>query len=198
MAKSSPTDRFDAVPDNLVRVGAHRAAARRGRGWIAFAWAALVTGVLVAAGAFGLSVFAGSINGLPLSSLPFSTPTPEPSAPSVPSPSVSVVQTAPPVVDPAIAITVLNGTTTTGLANRVGDILVAKGWGGAATGVGTRANAAVSTIPTTVVFYADPIHEGAARALVQAVGVGEIRLGNDYPSSPMTVLVGSDYIPPAG
>ena len=61
------TDRFDSVPDDLLRTGAHRSAPKRGRGWIAFAWAALATGVLVAAGLFGLAVIRGTIE------LPFAT-----------------------------------------------------------------------------------------------------------------------------
>src|SRR3954466_6499901 len=51
---SLPRDQFDDVPDD-GRVGAHRAPAPRGRGWIGFAWAALATGVLVVAGIFLLS-----------------------------------------------------------------------------------------------------------------------------------------------
>ena len=50
-------DRFDNLPEGLLRIGAHRAAAKRGRGWIAFAWAALATGILVALGLYGLAIF---------------------------------------------------------------------------------------------------------------------------------------------
>ena len=50
-----PRDRFDDVPADLARVGAHRAPARRGRGFVTFAWAALATGALVGAGVLGLS-----------------------------------------------------------------------------------------------------------------------------------------------
>ena len=103
----------------------------------------------------------------------------------------------------------LNGTTTTGLANTAADALVAAGWCGATgtssaeegpcagTGVtGSRANAGADDVEATVVFYPDASDEGAARALVQSLGVGEIRLSNDYPESPLTVLLGSDFVPP--
>lgn len=189
MATHFPQDRFDSLPEELDRVGAHRAPARRGRGWIAFAWAALATGLLVAGGVVGLSVFTNSLS----FELPFAD-----AAPSTSAPAEEPVETAAPVLDPAIPITVLNGTTTTGLANTVGDLLEAEGWGGAAIGIGTRTTAAAQDVANTAVFYSDPVNEGAARALVESLGVGEIRLGDDYPNSPMTVLLGADYVPPAG
>lgn len=202
MATSFPPDRFDDIPDELVRVGAHRAPARRGRGWIAFAWAALATGVLVAAGVIGLAVFTNAIN----FDLPFSAQGSDVSAPGEP-----VVETAAPVLDPAVAITVLNGTATAGLANAVGDELVAQGWCGATgetpaedgpcagvVGKGSRVSAAANDIAATVVYYGDPVNEGAARALVEALGVGEVRLSADFPNSPMTIVLGSDYQPAAG
>ncbi len=52
---SFPRDRFDDLPVDLSRVGAHRAPAKRFRGLVAIAWAALVTGILVGAGVLGLN-----------------------------------------------------------------------------------------------------------------------------------------------
>jgi len=184
------TDRFDSVPDDLLRNGAHRSAPKRGRGWIAFAWAALATGVLVAAGLFGLAVIRGTIE------LPFATasarattkPTPTPT----PSPSIEMK------INPALAITILNGTKTKGLAAAVGDNLVKQGWSGAAPGIGSRTNAGSSDITKTVVYYADAANESAARAMVLSLKIGEIRLSSAFPGSPITVVIGSDYVPPAG
>lgn len=177
----APLDRFDDIPDDLVRTGAHRAPARRGRGWIAFAWAALATGLLVAAGVVALSAFSDRVN----LELPFETG----AATTSESPDVAVT----PLLDPAIAISVLNGTTTQGLANTVGDDLVEQGWGGAALGVGSRANAGANDVAATVVYYTDAANEAAALALVESLGVGEVRLSPDYPANPITVLLGSDY-----
>ena len=178
-----PKDRFDERPDDLLRVGAHRAAAKKGRGWIGFGWAALATVVLVVAGLTALSLATDNVN----FDLPFfsssDTPTPTPTT------------TAAPKVDPALAISILNGTPTQGLANQIGDALVTQGWNGAAVGVGSRANAASNNIATTTVFYSDPVNEGAARVLVLALKVGQIRLANNYPGSPITVLIGLDYRP---
>ncbi|CAN5125674.1 hypothetical protein BH09ACT3_BH09ACT3_05290 [soil metagenome] len=180
-------DRFDSVPDDLLRTGAHRAPARKGHGWISFAWAALATGVLVVAGVVGLSV----VNGTLEIDFPFlageesATPTPTPT------------QTAEPLLDPAVPITILNGTPTAGLATQVGDLLVAQGWGGASIETGSRANAAQRDVEDTVVYYSDPANEGAARALVLALQVGEIKLSDVYTASPLTIVLGADYKPAA-
>ena len=84
---------------------------------------------------------------------------------------------------------------TRGLANQVGDELVAEGWDGAAVGVGSRANASSQDIDKTVVYYSDPADEAAARALVLALKVGDVVLSDDFPGSPVTILIGSDYRP---
>ncbi len=184
MAKFPP-DRFDDVPADILRVGAHRAPKKKGRGWIAFAWAVVATIVLTGAGLFGLAAIDSNIN----FDLPFfageKTPTPTPT----PTP------TAEPTLDPGVPLTILNGTPTVGLANQVGDALVAKGWNGAAQGVGSRANASTTDVDETTVYYADPSLEGAARGLVLALGVGKIRLSTDFPGSQITIVIGSDYIP---
>ena len=181
-----PKDRFDEIPDGVKRVGAHRAPASRARGWIGLGWAALATVVLVVAGVFALSVLNDDFR-LPF----FQAEEEEPTF----APTVSEEPEAEPVLDPAVAITVLNGTPMAGLATTVGDELVAKGWGGAALGVGSRANAADRDIDDTVIYYGDPALEGAARQLVIDIGEGEVRLSDDYPNSPITVVLGADYRP---
>ena len=64
MASQTP-DRFDRLPADLERVGAHRSTEKQGRGWVGFAWAALATGILVVGGLFGLSVLGTVDLGLP-------------------------------------------------------------------------------------------------------------------------------------
>ena len=188
------TDRFDSVPDDLLRTGAHRAAPKRGRRWIAFAWAALATGVLVAAGLFGLAVIRGTIE------LPFATPsaiaTPTPTA--TPKPTTTPPPTVKAKINPALSIAILNGTKTKGLATAAGNDLVKQGWAGASEKIGSRTNAASSDITKTLIYYADAANEGAARAMVLSLKIGEIRLSAAYPGSPITVVLGSDYVRPAG
>lgn len=183
-----PEDRFDSIPDDLQRVGAHRAPDKKGRGWIGFGWAALATVVLTVGGLGAVAAIDSSIN----FDLPFlggqqeeETPTPTPT----PTPD------APPQLDPEVPLTVLNGTPTVGLANRVGDALVAEGWAGAALGIGSRANASTDDIEETVVYYNDHVYESAARALVLSLGAGEIRFSEDFPNSPIVIVVGLDYVP---
>ncbi|MCU1414100.1 MAG: hypothetical protein JWN80_1440 [Microbacteriaceae bacterium] len=174
-------DRFDSVPDDLLRTGAHRGPQKRGRGWITFAWAALATGILVVVGLLGLAIVNGKLAN------PFASSSVAASATPTPTPTMT------PLLNPTIAITVLNGTATANLANSVGDNLVKQGWGGAAQGVGSRANASATDVKQTVVYYSDPANEGAARALVLSLKVGTIQLSDVYSQSPLTVVIGSDY-----
>jgi hypothetical protein len=174
-------DRFDSVPDDLLRTGAHRGPAKKGAGWIVFAWAALATVVLVGIGLLGLAIVNGKLDN------PFAA------ASSSPTPTATPTPTASPKLDASVPITVLNGTTASSLANEVGDNLVKQGWAGAAIGIGSRANAATSDIKQTVVYYSSPADEGAARALVLSLKVGTISLSDVYSESPITVVIGSDY-----
>lgn len=177
-------DRFDDIPDDLPRVGAHRAPAEPARRWIAVAWAALATVLLVAGGLFALSLLNPDLD---LRVPGSDSAAPDPVDPAPEQPAVE------PLLDPTVPITVLNGTATQGLASQVGDSLVAQGWEGASTDVGSRAQAAVNDVALTQVFYNDPVNEAAARMLIQHLGVGELRLSNDYPASPLVVLIGADY-----
>ncbi len=103
---SYPKDRFDDLPPDLNRVGAHRAVPKGGRGWIAFAWAALASGVLVLAGLLGIAYLGNIDLGLfPIASTPTPTPTPTPTAEPLTDPALIATLGA----DRAISITVLNG-----------------------------------------------------------------------------------------
>jgi len=176
-----PRDQFDDIPVDLARVGAHRAPARAGRGWITFAWAALFTGLFVIGGVAALNAYRGLSF---LGEAPPVTVTP------------SVEATADPVLDPAlidpgraISITILNGTSTIDLENVAGDALV--GWP-----VGARLVASDRTEETTVVYYSNPADEDVARGLVIALGTGEVLESTAYPGAPVTVVLGADYLPP--
>ena len=179
-----PQDRFDSVPDDLLRSGAHRGSAQKGHGWVVFAGAALATGALIVAGLIGLAVIRGTIE------LPFFA------AGKTSAPTLTSKPTAVPSINPALSITILNGTETNGLQKAAGDNLVKQGWAGASADTGSRANAATRNLTKTLVYYSDPANEGAARALVVSLKVGDIRLSGAYPQSPLTVVLGSDYVAP--
>lgn len=172
-----------------MRVGAHRAPLKKGRGWITFGWAALASLVLIVAGLYGLSrVIDGISFDLPI----FSGETPG----ATPAPTSSSVE---PVLDPAtidearqISITVLNGTTMVGLHDTAGAFLTGAGWP-----VGAMAPATADDVPETFIYYSDPANEDIARGLVVALGVGEIRLSDAFLGAPITIVLGTDYVEPA-
>jgi hypothetical protein len=183
---SYPKDQFDKLPDDLTRVGAHRAPQRGGRGWIGFAWAVLATAVLVIAGLFGLSKFLGVEVGLPFfAQPPTATPTPTPTPTAKP-------LTDPTTIDPAraIKITVLNGTKTAGLQDTVAASLTAAKWP-----IASATLASQTDIAKTTVYYSNPLNEDIARGLVLAIGVGDIRLvsADTFPGSSLTIVLGADY-----
>lgn len=192
MATSFQHDRFDELPDDLQRVGAHRVPRKPGRRWVGFAWAALATVVLVGAGVVGLMVLNGQLDagsdtsaGAPSASAPAAT---EGEAPVDAPPPVE------PIVDPALAVTVLNGTPTTGVAGAVGDLLTEAGWT-----VATRSNAATEDFTTTTVYYGDPALEAAAKGIVLSLPNATIAQSDDFAelgSASLVVVVGSDYVLP--
>jgi hypothetical protein len=179
-----PRDRFDDIPSDLQRVGAHRSPRPRGRGWVTFAWAALITGIFVGVGVIGMSVINDRVsfnNVFDFGADPTQATTPPP--------------TVVPVVDPAVDVIVLNGTATDGLATQVGDLLVSKGWT-----VSSRSNASDDTITTTTIYYADPAQEAAALGLAQSLGNAQIKLSTQFAipdTVRIAVVLGSDYKPAA-
>lgn len=189
-----PRDRFDDVPRDSGRVGAHRAVPRAGGGWRAFAWAALATGVLVAAGVAWLAVANQSFQFTnPLSSAS-SAPAEDPAAseddtqePEATAETVAPV-TDPSQVDPDVTtITVLNGTDTAGLAARAADALADAGWT-----VGSQGNASDGA-PTSIVYWSAAEDEGVALGLAQELGIGTVQQSSAFPGAAVTVVLGDDY-----
>ena len=176
-----PKDQFDDIPADLARVGAHRAPAKAGHGWITFAWAALFTGIFVIAGVGGLTL---------LKNQSFFGGAPDTGATASAEPTADPI-TDPTVIDPirAITITILNGTTTVDLQKKAGADLTAKGWP-----VGTLATSTERDEETTIVYYSNPDDEDVARGVVLALGVGEIRESTAFQGAPITVVLGADYL----
>lgn len=180
MATSYPRDRFDEIPENLQRVGAHRAPRKKHAGLIRFAWALLAVAAIVAIGVAALFLATGRIDPGKLFA-PGTTQTTQPS---------KTPTQAAPTVDPSLDVTVLNGTPTDGLATTVGDLLTAKGWT-----VTARLDADDRQIAETRVYYLDPADEGAARGLAEALGNAQIALSSESTElgTPLIVVVGTDY-----
>ncbi len=172
-----PRDRFDDVPHDSHRVGAHRAAPRRGDRWMLLGAWVLAAALLTVAGVLGLSSFGST--GIDLGDLGGSSQNPGSAA-------------ADPVTDPSqlpdgATIAVLNGTTARGLADEVADSLAEAGWP-----IDSRGNTANPDVKTTTVYYADPADEGLARGLLLAIGdVGQVVESDAFPSA-LTIVLGAD------
>jgi hypothetical protein len=188
---STPRDRFDDLPDDLTRVGAHRAPAKRGRGWVNFAWAALATGVLIVGGLYGLSRVNPAIS-FEIPDLgggvaePGTTATPQPEATPLTDPSL---------VDPALelSISVLNGSPTTGQQNAAAEQIALAGWPEPAAAV-----ASARDQESTIIYYNGAQYEPIALGLAQLLGTDPANIVNSdaYPGAPVTILLGADYVPP--
>ena len=187
MAEFEP-DRFDEIPAELGRVGAHRAPRRRGRAAIAIAWAALASGVLVVAGLWGLSLITDRVS----FEIPgFDTAEPMPTPTETPSPTPTVE----PITDPELAdlprgftITILNGAGVDGLGSAARDLLREAGWR-----VGTVTSAAQDDLAETVVFYSNPELEAVAFGMAVLLGTGEIEQSDAFPGAPITIALGADF-----
>lgn len=176
MSEKFPTDRFDDVPPEIQRVGAHRSSGRSLSPWLIFAWAALVTGLIVGG---STAYILGSSGKLQAFLFPVSTPTPTPTP------------TATPTLAPDLAVNVFNATPIVGLATTVGNQLAAAG-----VPVGVKANASVTDAKKTIVFYSTKAAEGAARGVCVALKNScQIKLTSAYASSqaPLTLVLGADY-----
>ncbi|TFD30694.1 LytR C-terminal domain-containing protein [Cryobacterium cryoconiti] len=191
MPTSYEKDRFDHLPHDLARVGAHRAPGKKGRGWIGFWWALGATVVLVGAGVFGLAMLNNNLDfELPGATTAASTAeTSDPASPAeAPAPAPAPAAT----VDPSLTVTVLNGTAGDGVARAVGDLLETEGWT-----LGELDNASTEDVPTTIVYYADETLEGAARGVAASLPGSDVLLSSDFADSAasLTVVVGNDYEP---
>jgi hypothetical protein len=175
MAQNTPRDRFDDVPVDLARIGAHRAP-RRGRAFVTFAWAALATGVLVGAGVLALNGIEGNVSSAGAGSSVSST-----SASAAPAPTV----------DPALDVVLLNATTTNGLAATASTKAEADGWK-----VGSTANASSNDVKTSTVYYTESSQQGAALGLAKSLGITRTALSQQFAvagKSRLTVVLGGDF-----
>ncbi|MDQ1215778.1 LytR C-terminal domain-containing protein [Microbacterium arborescens] len=179
-----PKDRFDELPADSTRVGAHRAENPRLRAGVVLAWAAGAVLVLVAAGIVGTMIVTGRIALFPA----------EPTATAV----VEAPVEADPVVDTSYPVLILNATSERGLATALRDTVVGAGWNSDVVDAG---DASTHDFATTTIFYVNAEDEGAARGLAQVIGGADVEMSEAYagpdaadgtPSKQLTVVVGED------
>jgi LytR cell envelope-related transcriptional attenuator len=141
--------------------------------------------VLVVGGLYVLSTFNSSIK-FGLGSSAGSTPTPT----GTPTPVITPIEnpTAPEVASRNITIVVLNGTAVVGLQNKAAAKLTAKGWN-----VSGTSNSTATNIKTSTVYYSSSKDQDVAEGIQILLGAHDIQFSSAYPSSPITVVVGSDF-----
>lgn len=155
-----PKDRFDDLPADTERVGAHRAENPHIRGGFVVLWSAVAVIALVAVGIFGTMIATGRITLFP-----------------APSASATAAPAASPVIDTSFQVYVLNATPQSGLASTVAADVVAAGWSDDDV---YPTEAEDDSFETTTVYYAAPEDEGAARGLAEAIGGAEVQLNDSY------------------
>lgn len=176
-------DEFDRVPETSTRQGVHRAVAesrrRRLAPILAVGAAALAVGLVaflilpklgLSTGGTSAAVSAEQGAG----SAPASTASSPPSASAAPSgtPSASATPSATPTPTPTAAVdktqpvAIFNGTTTAGLASRVGATVSTAGWT-----LGELGNWGGAPQQRSVVFYSGAAQKGNAEALGQLLGI---------------------------
>lgn len=174
-----PRDRFDDLPEDGGRIGAHRAEQPRLHGWVILMWAVAATAVLIVLGVFGTLLASGRIELFP---------EPAPTSTVAPVPGVE------PVVDTSYGVLILNATPEEGLATQTKDVVVAAGW--AADDV-LASEAGSDDFAETTVYYVDAADEAAAAGLADVIGGANIEQSDVYQptdpeSSQLTIVLGLD------
>jgi hypothetical protein len=192
MAQQFPKDRFDVVPTDLDRIGAHRAPRHRWRGLLWLVWCLVAILVIVGAGWIYLHVldrnlFGGSAEPQPTitetrRATPTVTPTPTATPTATPTPTATMV--------PSTTIKILNGVGRAGLAADAKNKLQTAGWTTVSTG-----DAKQLGVPTTTVYYSDPTLRGVALGVAQSLGTTAVAQSDEYASegTQLTVVLGADY-----
>ena len=184
-------DEFDRVPETSTRQGVHRAVAEtRGRrrlgSILAVGTAALAVGLVAflilptlgfSAAGETMAVSAEQVGSSATASPAPTTSTPEPASPqpsspapvsaeAVAAPSPSATPSAAALVDKTQPVAVFNGTTTAGLANRVGGTVSTAGWT-----IGALGNWGGAPQQRSVIFYSGAAQKSNAEALGKLLGI---------------------------
>ncbi|GAA4184684.1 hypothetical protein GCM10022288_05730 [Gryllotalpicola kribbensis] len=192
MAQQFPKDRFDVVPTDLERVGAHRAPRRRGQGLLWLVWCLVAVLVIVGAGWVYLHLLDSNV-GHSSDSQPTITETATPQGTGTGSASPTQTATATPTptatIVPSAQLSVLNGTGRAGLAASAATKLKGAGWATISTGNAPQDAA------TTAVYYSDPAQRGVALGVAQSLGVATVTQSDQFAGAGavVTVVLGADY-----
>ncbi|MEO3932140.1 LytR C-terminal domain-containing protein [Micrococcaceae bacterium Sec7.4] len=199
-------DEFDRVPETSARQGVHRAVAesrhrRRLVPILAVGVAALAIGLVaflfmpkpgftsagdtlaVSAEQSGSSAAASPAPTASSEAPASQTASETPSAPAVPSATPSAVA----AIDKSQPVAVFNGTTTAGLANRVGSTVSTAGWT-----LGTLGNWGGVPQQRSVIFYSGAAQKGNAEALGQLLGIPSVVDSAEF-QQPLVVVLAPGF-----
>ncbi len=206
-------DEFDRVPETSARQGVHRAVAESRRrslvpilaaGCVALAIGLVAFLILPKLGLSAGQATAVSAEGSASASAGSSatatspaSPSPAPTSPEaastdpastapLASPSATPSATAA-AVDKTQPVTIYNGTTTAGLASRVGGTVSSAGWV-----LGQTGNWAGARQQTSVIFYSSPDQKGNAEALGTLLGIGTLVESAEF-NVPLVVVIGPGF-----
>lgn len=201
-------DEFDRVPETSTRQGVHRAvptSRRRSLGAIlAVGFAALAIGLVaflilpklgfasagetsaLTADQAGASASPAptAASQAPSSAAPSATPS---EAPSASASAQGTPTAAVPSVDKAQPVTIYNGTTTAGLASRVGGTVSTAGWT-----LGTLGNWPGARQSTSVIFFSGAAQKGNAEALGTLLGIPTMVESAEF-KVPLVVVLGPGF-----
>ena len=200
-------DEFDRVPETSTRQGVHRTVAEARRRSLAPILAAgcvaLAIGLLAflilpklgfsadQAAAAGSSASATPSATSPASPTPVQT-TPAPEATSTDAASTETTPSATPSataveVDKTQPVTIYNGTTTAGLASRVGGTVSSDGWT-----LGQTGNWGGVPQQTSVIFYSSAEQKSNAEALGTLLGIDTLVESAEF-NLPLVVVIGPGF-----
>lgn len=170
-----PRDRFDEIPRDPSRVGAHRAPRPRLRWLVALLWWLLTVVLLTTGGIFAF---------LALSN----TGTIEPPA----SPTASAPADVDAELDTTAFVVVLNGTATADAADAVEAELLTAGWADDSVAV---FDSTTTDFATTTVFYVSEDDRARAKGVAEAIGGAEVEQSAEFEAQSeggFTIVVGLD------
>lgn len=178
-------DRFDDVPRERHRVGAHRAENPRMRAGLIILWAAVAAVILFAVGVFLSLLWTDRIS--------FG---PEPTTPTV------AESTAPTdAIDTSYTVFILNAGPDPAQTDRAKSLVVGVGYAEDAV---STSEADQKDFETSAVYFSDAADEGPARALAAALGITQVAQTDAYKpiddsaGRQLTVVLGVDFGTDAG
>jgi type IV secretory pathway VirB10-like protein len=199
-------DEFDRVPETSTRQGVHRAVAASSRRRLApiltVGAAALAVGLMAflilpklgfstGGNTMAVSAEQGTSSATASTPAPTAPPAPSPAPSELPSetPSASATPTTTPTaaVDKSQPVAIYNGTTTAGLASRVGGTVSTAGWR-----LGTLGNWGGVPQKSSVVFYSGAAQKGNAEALGKLLGIQKVVDSAEFPV-PLVVVLGPGF-----